>query len=136
MKALDTSVLLALLEGDSRARDLVAHLHSVELATTEANMLELAWIASQGPPRVAAARRIQLDRLRRRITVLPLDDKAMERTTHALRRGIGKRPTPLVLAMLGALEANGCDELFSQDAKLGDGRWSFRVTNLIRQVTK
>jgi predicted nucleic acid-binding protein len=49
MKALDTPVLLAILEGVPAARDLLRRLKGSELATTEANLLELTLLASAGP---------------------------------------------------------------------------------------
>lgn len=106
MKGLDTSVLLALLEGDRRTLNLLARLRGVELATTEVNLLELSYLAARGPPKVRVARREALDRLRRKITVLPIDGRAVEQAGRRLGKGSEKTP-PHVLAMLGALEANG-----------------------------
>jgi len=135
MKALDTSVLLALLEGSRPARALVTHLRGVELATTEVNLLELAYLAARGPPRSRTARRGTLDRLRRKITVLPIDSRAGEQAARALSKGSAKTPAS-VLAMLSALEANGCDELFTQDGGLEPGNWSFKITRFVDRDAK
>lgn len=135
MKALDTSVILTLLEGDPGAQDLLKRLRGVELATTEVNLLELAYLAARGPARSQAARRAVLERLRRKLTVLPIDGRAMEQAGRRL--GKGSERTPLhVLAMLGALEANGCDELFTQETTIDPGKWRFKITHLAHHGTK
>jgi len=135
MKGLDTSVLLALLEGHSAAVGLVKRLRGVELATSEANLLELTQIASQSPARSRAARRQALDRLRQKITVLPIDSRAVERVARHLSRDTELFPVS-VLAMMGALEANGCDELFTQERPQDLGKWKFRVSVLGPNKTK
>jgi len=135
MKALDTSVLLALLEGDRSARDLVRKLREVEVGTTEANLLELAYLAARGTPRTRGRRREALGRLRRKLTVLPIDLRAVE----AAEGGILRREaptTPLLAGMLGALEAAGCDELFTSDPQEFRGRWRFQVTRFTRHTPK
>lgn len=129
MKGLDTSVLLALLEGDAGVRKLLTRLRGIELATTEVNLLELAYLAARGPSRSRTARRETLERLRRKITVLPIDGRAVEQAGRRLGKGSEKTP-PHVLAMLGALEANGCDELFSLQAEIDPGKWRFKVTSI------
>jgi predicted nucleic acid-binding protein len=135
MKGLDTSVLLALLEGERGARDLLSHLQGVELATTEVNLLELSYLAARGPPRARAARRGALDRLRQKITVLSIDGRAVEQAGRRLRRGSEKTP-PHVLAMLGAFEANGCEELFTHETAIDPGKWSFKTTHVTHRSTK
>ncbi len=133
MKGLDTSVLLALLEGDRGVRDLLTRLRGVELATTEVNLLELSYLAVRGSPRSGVARREALDRLRRRITVLSIDRKAVEEAGCRFGKGSEKTP-PLVLAMLGALETNGCDEFFTHETAIDPGRWMFKITRVTRRV--
>lgn len=127
MKALDTPVLLSLLAGERPARDLLRRLRGDEVATTEANLLELSVLAGSAPARSIAARREAVGRLRRRMTVLPIDPRAVEEIARRVGRGGLSRLPPLVLAMLGSLEANGCDELIT-DALAIPGRWRFRVT--------
>jgi len=135
MKALDTAVLLALLEGDRSAKDLVRKLRGVEVATTEANLLELAFLAGHGPLRTRGRRREALDRLRRKLTVLPIDSRAVFESEPAILRG---RPpsSPLIAGMLGALETAGCDELFTQNPADLTGRWRFKITRFGRRNTK
>jgi predicted nucleic acid-binding protein len=127
MKALDTSVLIALLEGDRPARELVRKLRGVEVATTEANLLELSYLAGRGPVRARTRRREALDRLRRKITVLPIDQRAVSEAERCARKGHAPA-SPLVAGMLGALEAAGCDELYTADPGECGGRWRFRIT--------
>ena len=135
MKALDTTVLLALLEGDRLAKELVRELRGVEVATTELNLLELAYLANHGPARARARRRDSLDRLRRKLTVLPIDWRAVSEAERAVFRGKAP-PSPLLAAMLGSLEAAGCEELFTADPAAYGGRWRFRVTRFGRRGTK
>lgn len=129
MKALDTSVLLALLEGEPGARDLLRRLHGIEVATTDANLLELAYLAARGPERHRSARREALARLRRKITVLPIDARAVEASSHRLGKGAEAAP-PLVCAMMGALESSGCEELLSLDPPVPAGKWKVRVSRI------
>ncbi|MFZ0892759.1 MAG: PIN domain-containing protein [Thermoplasmata archaeon] len=124
MKALDTSALLALLEGDRGAKGLLQRLRGVEVATTEINLLELGYAAAKGPVRDRVARRAILTRLRRKLTVLPLDDKAVEEANTRLAKGAGM--PPLRLAMLSILEVNGCEELVSSETNPLQGKWRFK----------
>jgi len=126
MKALDTGVLLALLEGSARARDQLRKLRGSELATTEANVLELAYLAAGAPPRARAARLASLERLRQRLTVLPIDARATREASARLAK-LADRLPPNTTAMLGALEAAGCEELLTDDGKSVAGDWGFRV---------
>ncbi len=134
MKAMDTPVLLGLLQGDPRARALLRRWRGVEVATTEANLLELYSIIarSRGPAR--AARLASLTRLRRDLTVLPIDSRSVE----AAARRLPSKGTvaPLTLGMLGALEAYGCDELATDmPAEIPSCR-SFPVTAYGRRTAK
>lgn len=130
MKALDTGILLALLEGSARARSQLHRLRGAEIATTEANLLELSCLAVTAAPRARGDRLDALERLRQRLTVLPLDARATREAGRRLGK-VGRAIPPTVLAMLGTLEAAGCDELVTDDARSIAGDWSFRV----RQVT-
>jgi predicted nucleic acid-binding protein len=135
MKGFDTSVLLALLEGDTAARELLRRTRGVELATTEANLLELALIARHGPAHSQRARREVLDRLRRKITVLPIDSRAVDHIDRHLQK-TGDMFPPLVLAMMGALEAAGCDELFTRNSPQDLGKWKLKVSRIGRSHSK
>jgi predicted nucleic acid-binding protein len=135
MKALDTSVLLALLEGDGSSKDLIRKLKGVEIATTEANLLELVYLAGRGPARNRGRRRGALDRLRRKVTVLPIDFRAVSEAERRVLKGGNSYP-PLLAGMLGALETAGCDELFTTDPHECRGRWRFQVTRFTRHNSK
>ena len=126
MKALDTGVLLALLEGSVRARDKLRSLRGEELATTEANLLELAYIAAIGPSKSRTARVAALERLRQRLTVLPIDGRSVREATARVTNG-GDKLSPTVSAMFGALRAAGCDELLTGDRRLSGSDWGVRV---------
>lgn len=126
MKGLDTSVLLALLDGDRRVRELLRRLRGVEFASTEASMLELGYLASRGSARGWRHRLDALERLRRKVTVLPIDARAMDQALRHLEARSPPAP-PLVLAMLGAFEAAGCDEVFTRTRLGAPGRWSFPI---------
>ncbi len=133
MKALDSSILLGLLDGDGAVKDLLRRLRDVELATTEANLLELSIVAARAPSH--ARRRLEtLERLRRNLTVLPIDARGIDRAAQQLTRG--SRPPPLVLAMLGTLESAGCDELFTRENAKDWGKWRLKVTQLGRRAPK
>ncbi len=135
MKALDTSVLLALLDGEPSAAALLKRLRGVEVATTEANLLELGYLSIHGEGRARASRREALDRLRRKLTVLPIDSRAVDRAGTHLGKG-GDRLAPLALAMFGALEAAGCDELYTRETYARIGKWKVKVTRLGNTHTK
>jgi len=125
MKALDTPILLALLQGSPRVRDQLRRLRGTELATTEANLLELAYLAASAPARLRGERLTALTRLRQRITVLPIDSRGLE---EAIRRIAGAPSrSPLVTAMLGALEAYGCEELLTDRPDQFGGPWRFKL---------
>jgi predicted nucleic acid-binding protein len=128
MKALDTSVLLALLHGSKGSRELVHRLRGAEVATTELNLLELGALADRGPPRARGQRREAIDRLRRSLTVLPFDSKVADRLARKGRRGAIGGVAPLLQGALAILEANGCEELITLDPGAVVGKWQFRVT--------
>jgi predicted nucleic acid-binding protein len=126
VKAVDTGVLLALLEGSPKAREQLRRLRGTEVATTEANLLELGAIAGSPGGRAKTNRLEVLERLRQRVTVLPVDARS-SREAARLAGKAGEQLAPHVHGMLGALEAAGCQELLTDDRSLGGGPWSFRV---------
>jgi len=129
VKALDAWVLLAILEGEPSAKRLLQHLRGVEVATTEVSMLELYLLADVGSARGRSARRASLERLRRKLTVLPIDSRAV---TEAARRGSVRLRGEELLRLLewGALEAYGCDELYTRSRILPPGKWRFNVNRV------
>lgn len=126
MKALDSWVLLGILEGESFAKGLFTQLRGVEVATTEVSLLELSLLADVGSAKGRSARRAIIERLRRKLTVLPIDARA---TAEAARRGSVKLRGEELLRLLewGALEAYGCDELFTRSRILPPGKWRFKI---------
>ncbi|MCI4347251.1 MAG: type II toxin-antitoxin system VapC family toxin [Thermoplasmata archaeon] len=110
MKALDTGILLAFLRGSPGARAIVRSLAGEEIATTEVNLYELEAIARQDKAPGRERRLAALDRLRRKLTVLPVDEGAVRSGLHHLRGHSAHGAAPLVDMILGALEANGCSE--------------------------
>jgi predicted nucleic acid-binding protein len=129
MKALDTGVLLALLEGSGGVREQLRKLRGAEVATTEANLLELAYLAAAGPAKGRAARLAALERLRQRLTVLPIDPRSTREASSRVVRAPEKL-APTTAAMLGALQSAGCEELLTDDPKAIVGEWGFRVRKL------
>jgi predicted nucleic acid-binding protein len=115
MKALDTPVLLRLLRGDGGARQLVRKLHGEEIATTEWNLLELELLARWDPQPGREHRRAALEKLRRRLTVLPIDERSVEAVA-ALRGSSGPASSIALVAILGTLESRGCTEWFTNAA--------------------
>ncbi len=128
MKALDTPILLGLLQGSPRLKDQIRRLRGSELATTEANFLELAYLAASAPSKARTERLTALTRLRQRITVLPIDARATEEASK--RIGSARARSPLVTAMLGALEAYGCEELLTDQPDQFGGSWRFKLKKL------
>jgi predicted nucleic acid-binding protein len=121
MKGLDTPVLLRILLGEPSARKLLRELQGEELATTEWNLLELEMISRSLDAPGKERRRAMIEKLRRRLTVLPLDERAVEAAAHNLVRS--RRPRDLIgAAILAVLESRGCSELLtsgSSFSKLG-----------------
>jgi predicted nucleic acid-binding protein len=106
MKVLDTPLLLDLLRGRLDVRTLESHARGEELATTELNIYELEVLARSGP-KVGRDRRLAaVQRLRRKLTILPVDERASQLAAagHAghLRGGM-----PMEWLMLGAAKAAG-----------------------------
>jgi len=126
MKALDTGVLLALLEGSTRARDLLRKLRGIELATTEANLLELGYLAGAAPAKARKGRLAALEKLRQRLTVLEINARSTREATNRLAKGTGPVSLPAA-AMLGALQAAGCEELLTDEPRTVSGDWGVRV---------
>ncbi len=109
MKAIDTPVLVELLRGRPTARSLLKHLQGEELATTEINLFELEAIACAGPRKGRDNRRAALERLRHKLTVLPIDARAVSAAA-ALSMGRLETVSSSEWLMLGAASASGCSE--------------------------
>jgi predicted nucleic acid-binding protein len=126
MKGLDTGALLEILEGTPAARKEVRRLRGEELATTEVNMTELALLALRGASRTRAERMAALTRLRRRVTVLPVEGRAFDVLARSASGAVAAGPA-LVLAMLATFEAAGCEELLTAEPGQIGGKWRFKV---------
>ena len=129
MKALDTGVLLAILHGEVFAKDLLRRLRGVEVAVTELSMLELSVLASQGSEKGRATRRTAVERIRRKLTVLPIDSRAVTEAARRVSRRL-RGEELLRLAEWGALEAYGCDELFTRSRGGPHGKWRFKLSRV------
>jgi len=106
MKVLDTPLLLDLLRGRIDVRTLVEHSRGEELATTELNLYELEVLARSGP-RVGRDRRVAaVQRLRRKFTVLPVDERACQLAATA-QAAHPRGGSTLEWLMLGVAKAAG-----------------------------
>ncbi len=112
MKGLDTPALLALLEGRPETRSMLDDLGGEELCTTEVNLFELEAIARSGPSPGRARRLAALDRLRRKVTVLPVDERGARAAAAiaAANRVVLSGSTWLVV---GTLWASGAGEVLT-----------------------
>lgn len=131
MKGLDASLLLGLLEGDPSLRALLRELRGHEVAATEIAFGEIALRAAAAPVRQRAARRLALERLRRKLTVLSIDSRAVAEAARRAHAGSRLQDLPRLLEW-GALEANGCDVLYTRHPSVaGSGeKWRLRVTRI------
>jgi predicted nucleic acid-binding protein len=115
MKGLDTPVLLALLEGTPRARALVRALAGEELATTEVNLFEIELLGRRDKSPGKERRTQALERLRRKLTVLPIDEEAARKAAAIAATARQTAPEGTWLC-LGAAEAHGCSEWITSAA--------------------
>lgn len=115
MKALDTPALLAILEGRREARWILDELEGEEVCTTEINLFELQASVLADKRSERTRRMLALDRLRRRISIFPLDEKSTRAAAHlwAERKAVS---VPLGALILGTLEAYGATELLTTEA--------------------
>lgn len=108
MMGLDTPVLLAILHNLPKAKELLRQLRGEELATTEFNLFELQTLAEAGARSQLEQRSGALERLRRRMTVLPITaDSVREAGRFRNGKGAAGDYQPLVW---GTLSAAGCEE--------------------------
>ncbi|MCI4353709.1 MAG: PIN domain-containing protein [Thermoplasmata archaeon] len=136
MKGLDTPVLLALLEGTPRARALVHALAGEELATTEVNLFEIELLGRRERG-AGKERRLQaLERLRRKLTVLPIDEETTRRAATLAASARQSAPEGTWLC-LGAAEAHGCTEWITSAAGMPPPSSSrIKVTTIERWKSK
>jgi predicted nucleic acid-binding protein len=115
MKGLDTPVLLALLEGSPKPRALVRALAGEELATTEVNLFEIELLGRRDKSPGKERRMQALERLRRKLTVLPIDEETTRRAAAIAASARQAAPEGTWLC-LGAAEAHGCSEWITSAA--------------------
>lgn len=136
MKGLDTPVLLALLEGAPKARALVRALSGEELATTEVNLFEIELIGRRDKSPGKERRMQALERLRRKLTVLSIDEEATRRAAVIAASARQSAPEGTWLC-LGAAEAHGCSEWITTAAGAPPSSSArIKVTTLERYKTK
>jgi predicted nucleic acid-binding protein len=109
VKALDTPVLLDILRGGPAARVFLKAVGPEELATTEINLWELGVLAVQDRSRGSEARLTALERVRRKLLVLPVDPASTRAAIRLRSKGPPGRP-PRSELIAGVLEAHGVSE--------------------------
>ncbi len=125
MKGLDTPVLLTILHDSPGARALARDLRGEEIATTELNIFELELIAGGVTKARGGQLRSTIDKLRRRLTVLPIDGSAVQAASALSARGV--EGSPLQLLMWGAVEHAGCSEWITTRPNAPKSRWKVKV---------
>lgn len=132
MKGLDTPVLLGLLEGAPMARALVRALAGEELATTEVNLFEIELLGRRDRSPGKERRLQALERLRRKLTVLPIDEASSRRAAHIAATARSAAPEGTWLC-LGAAEAHGCSEwITSARGMPPPSSTRLKVTDIVR----
>jgi predicted nucleic acid-binding protein len=123
MKALDASVLVALLRGRPEAKALLRSLHGEELCAPQLVLVELEALARLDASPGLERRLAAVEKLRRRLTVLPIEEKGAQIAAKIL--GAHPRNASLSAALTaGALEAQHVGEWittpeFAPDRKVG-----------------
>lgn len=136
MKGIDTPLLLALLEGRPEAERLLEGQGEEELCTTEVNLFELEALARAGGRDGRARRLAALDRLRRKIGVLPIDERASRLAAQLASPSPASAPASAWL-VLGALQAAGANELLTTDGVGWNGvRVGLRITVVRKSSSK
>jgi predicted nucleic acid-binding protein len=130
VKGLDTPILLGILNGSPSVRPLLRSLSGEELATTELNMIELSAIAGHGGVRGRKERLQALERLRRRMTVLPIDRRVTELLSQ--RAPETRTAADLHLNMImAAFEAAGCSHVLTDSrTPTSHAPWKVKVTSI------
>ncbi|HYK94153.1 MAG TPA: PIN domain-containing protein [Thermoplasmata archaeon] len=136
MRGVDTPLLLALLEGRPDGRGIAEHQPSEELCTTEINMFELEALARMGPSDGRARRLAALERLRRRLGILPIDERAARLAALLAAQSPGALPASTCL-VVGAFQAAGATEMLTTEAShLSGVKLPIRVTIVQRRHPK
>ncbi len=136
MKAVDASFLVGLLEGDPRVLRCLSTLRGERLVTTEVEFALLFKQAEAGAKAHRKARREAVRRLRERLTVVPIDDRATRLLEHALADDGSLRTSLSALHSLCALEAIGCEVVYSLANPRVLRGWRLKPINLRKYTTK
>lgn len=132
MKGLDTPVLLGLLEGAPKPRAIVRALAGEELATTEVNLYELEVMARRDRSPGRERRMQALERLRRKLTVLTIDEETTRRAAVIAASARQRAPEGTWLC-IGAAERHGCSEwITSEDGMPPPSSARIKVTSIDR----
>ncbi|MCI4335624.1 MAG: PIN domain-containing protein [Thermoplasmata archaeon] len=115
MKALDTPVLLAILEGRPEGRGVLRDLAVGEVCTTELNLFELEAMARADSKAARTHRLAAIERLRRKISILAFDERA-SRIAARLAADHKGATSSLGWLILGILVANGANELLTTES--------------------
>jgi predicted nucleic acid-binding protein len=109
MKVLDTPLLVDLLRGRLDVATLSDRADGEELATTELNLYELEVIGRLGPRTGRDRRLAVVQRLRRKLTVLAVDERACQ-VAAAAQAAHPRAASTLDWLVLGAAKAAGATE--------------------------
>jgi|GEM_PF-627899 len=135
MRGLDTPVLLALLDGQPAARRLFDGAPADAFVTTEVNLFELETLARQRSPG-RSGRLAALERLRRRLAVLPLESGGARRAALFAADSKGGLSSSDAL-VLGILDAHGASELVTNDpARFAAAHGRLQVVPMPRSKSK
>lgn len=136
MRGIDSPLLLALLEGRPEGRALIEGQADEELCTTEVNLFELEALARAGGRDGRARRLAALDRLRHKISVLPVDERASRAAAALAAQSRVSLPASTWL-FLGSLQAAGATEVLTTDASgLSGLNGPMKITSVRRRHSK
>ena len=110
MKGLDTPILLGILRGEPRVMSMLRKWEGEELSTTSVNLFELEALARSNHAPGKERRLAAIERLRRKLTVLPVDERAARLSAQAVSRAGAGESTSVNWLILGALLGAGCGE--------------------------
>jgi predicted nucleic acid-binding protein len=136
VRGLDTPVLLGLLRGDARVSAFLRRAEAEDLCTTVINLFELEAIARSDRAPGRERRLSSLERLRRKVTVLPIDERATELSAQEASRAEAPAAPPSTWLILGALLSGGCSEWITTREARFPSAAGLKVTLLDRSTTK
>ena len=136
MKGLDTPLVLDLLRGRPSARKVVGTFEGEELCTTEINLFELETLARLDRRPGRERRLAALERLRSKLTILPIDQRAA-RAAAVLAATQPRSASASEYLILGAAEAAGVSEwLTTTDLPVPKAPSKLKIRKYSRTVSK